>query len=119
MLSVGAASTAIKEVLSFSAPGTAFPAIVNPLTVYNQLTGVFGTGSSTGGTGTARGRLRQVKRGQSVLDLCKADLTRYQSLKMSKADKTRVQNWMDLLRTTETGVDADDADDHAPRRAAR
>ena len=111
VLSVGAASTAIKEILSFSAPGTAFPATVNPLTVYNQLTGVFGTGSTgggTGGTGGTGGSTGQaaylVKRKQSVLDLCKADLGRYQSLKMSKNDKTLVQNWMDLFRTTETGI---------------
>ena len=108
VLSVGAASTAIKEILSFSAPGTAFPATVNPLTVYNQLTGVFGTGSTGGGTGGTGGSTGQaaylVKRKQSVLDLCKADLERYQSLKMSKNDKTLVQNWMDLLRTTETGI---------------
>ena len=49
VLSVGAASTAIKEILSFSAPGTAFPATVNPTTVYNQLTGVFSTGTGTTG----------------------------------------------------------------------
>jgi len=101
VLSVGAASTQIKEVVSFSAPGTAFPATVNPLTVYNQLTGVFGTGGSTGGTGQAA---YLVKRKQSVLDLCKSDLARYQALKMSKNDKTLVQTWMDLLRTTETGI---------------
>jgi len=101
VLSVGAASTQIKEVVSFSGPGTAFPATVNPLTVYNQLTGVFGTGGTTGGTGQAS---YLVKRKQSVLDLCKQDLTRYQALKMSKQDKTLVQTWMDLLRTTETGI---------------
>jgi hypothetical protein len=101
VLSVGAASTAIKEILSFSAAGTAFPATVNPLTVYNQLTGVFGSGMTTGGTGQAA---YLVKRKQSVLDLCKADLTRYQGLKMSKQDKTLVQTWMDLLRTTETTI---------------
>src|SRR5207237_234184 len=62
-------------------------------------TGVFGTG--TGSTGEAAWK---VKRKQSVLDLCKADLTRYQSLKMSKADKDQVSTWLDLLRTTEVGV---------------
>jgi hypothetical protein len=102
VLSVGAASTAIKEILSFSAPGTAFPATVNPLTVYNQLTGVFGSGTTTGGTTGQAAYL--VKRKQSVLDLCKADLQRYQALKMSKQDQSLVQTWMDLLRTTETGI---------------
>ena len=51
VLSVGAASTSIKEVISFSGPGVAFPATVNPTTVYNQLTGVFGTGPGTTGAG--------------------------------------------------------------------
>jgi hypothetical protein len=103
VLSVGAASTKIKEVLSFSAPNTAFPAIVNPQTVYNQLTGLFGTGSSTGGTTTPMADYK-VARGQSAIDLVKGDLTRYQKLRMSTADKKRVQDWLDLLRTTETGM---------------
>jgi hypothetical protein len=97
VLSVGAASTGIKEVLSFSEPGVAYPAIVNPTTVYNQLTGVFGTG----GTAEAAWRIR---RRQSALDLVKGDLTRYQSLRMSKVDSDRLSAWADLLRTTETGM---------------
>jgi hypothetical protein len=101
VLSVGAASTAIKEVLSFSAAGTAFPATVNPVTIYNQLTGVFGT---TGGGATTGEAAYKVKRRQSVIDLCKADLTRYKSLKMSRVDQELVTNWLDLLRTVETGV---------------
>ena len=98
VLSVGAASTSIKEILSFSAPGTAFPAIVNPVTVYNQLTGVFGTG------GTTTQADWRVRRGQSAIDLVKSDLTRYQALRMSSSDKKRLQDWADLLRTVETGV---------------
>ena len=116
VLSVGAASTGIKEILSFSGPGVAFPATTNPVTVYNQLTGVFGTGPGT--TGEAAWR---VKRGQSVLDLCKADLARYQSLRMSKTDQGLVKTWMDMLRTTETDDRADDAhvvqQDHRRDRA--
>jgi hypothetical protein len=98
VLSVGAASTNIKEVLSFSEPGTAFPAIVNPLTVYNQLTGVFGTG---GGMTQAS---YKVLRGQSILDLCKNDLKRYQALRMSSLDQQRLKDWADLMRSVETGV---------------
>src|SRR4051812_37446631 len=84
VLSVGAASTGIKEILSFSGPGVAFPAIVNPTTVYNQLTSVF----TSGGTTEAAWR---VKRGQSALDLVKADLQKYQSLRISKADGDRIK----------------------------
>jgi hypothetical protein len=103
VLSVGAASTSIKEVLSFSDANTAFPATVNPTTVYNQLTGVFG--KSTSGTGATTSEASwKVQRGQSAIDLCKADLQHYQSLKMSKADQNLIQTWLDLFRTTETGV---------------
>jgi hypothetical protein len=97
VLSVGAASTKIKEILSFSAPNTPFPATVNPQTIYNQLTGLFGNGGTT--TPVAD---YHVARGQSALDLVKEDLTRYQNLKMSKEDQQRVSDWMDLLRSTET-----------------
>src|SRR6478752_9570255 len=105
VLSVGAASTKIKEILSFSGPNTAFPANVNPQTVYNQLTGLFKASGSTPGTApvTTAGDYK-VARGASAIDLVKADLTRFQALKMSQADKTRVQDWLDLLRTTETGI---------------
>src|SRR6478609_430528 len=94
VLSVGAASTKIKEVLSFSAPNTAFPANVNPQTVYNQLTGLFkaGTTPSTMTEGDYR-----VARGNSAIDLVKGDLARFQALNMSQADKKRVQDWLDLL----------------------
>src|SRR6185369_12308572 len=98
VLSVGAASTKIKEILSFSAPNTAFPANVNPQTVYNQLTGLF----SSSGPMTA-GDYR-VALGESAIDLVKGDLKRYQKLNMSMADKQRVSDWLDLLRTTETGI---------------
>ncbi|MDQ2645400.1 MAG: DUF1552 domain-containing protein [Myxococcota bacterium] len=116
VLSVGAASTSIKEILSFSAPTTPFPANVNPLTVYTQLTGVFkaGGGATTPPTTPVGGDPGQppapteadwrVARGQSVIDLVKADLGRYQKLNMSQVDKDRVQDWLDLLRTTEVGV---------------
>jgi hypothetical protein len=99
VLSVGAASTQIKEIISFSDPGVAFPAIVNPTTVYGQLTGLFGTGGTTGGTPQADWH---VARGQSALDLVRNDLKRLQAYNMSKVDQTRLKDWADLLRTTET-----------------
>ena len=102
MLTVGSASTSIKEVLSFSAPGTAFPATANPTTLYNQLTGLFGTASPTG-TSTTPMADYKVTRGQSIIDLVKDDLGRYQKLNMSSADQGRISDWLDLLRTTETG----------------
>jgi len=100
VLGVGAASTSIKEVLSFSGPTTAFPANTNPQTVYTQLTGVLGTG----GGGPVTEADWRVRRGQSVIDLVREDLTTYQRINMSTADQGRIQNWMDLLRDTEVGV---------------
>jgi hypothetical protein len=104
VLSVGAASTNIKEVVSFSAPNTAFPAVVNPKTVYTQLTGVFGSGGTAGAPAPMTEADYRVKRGQSVIDLVRADLQRYQSLKMSKSDQGRISDWLDLLRGTEQTV---------------
>ncbi len=82
VLSVGAASTKIKEVLSFSAANTAVP----------------GDRESADRLQPAHGHVRHrwdddpeadyhVMRGQSAIDLVKGDLDRYQSLKMSKADQ--------------------------------
>ncbi|WP_437980187.1 DUF1552 domain-containing protein [Sorangium sp. So ce117] len=97
VLSVGPSSSSIKEVLSFSAPNTAFPAVVNPKTVYQQLTGLFGGGQETEAD-------YRVKRGQSAIDLVKDDLQSYQRLTMSKSDQRRISDWLDLLRSTEQNV---------------
>jgi Protein of unknown function (DUF1552) len=106
VLSVGAASTKVKEVISFSGPSAAFPANVNPQTVFNALT--LGTGMTptpTGPTPTMPAAVDyHVQRGQSAIDLVRGDLTRLQKLKMSSADGVRLQNWLDLLRDTEVGV---------------
>jgi hypothetical protein len=97
VLSVGAASTQIKEIISFSAPNTAFPANTNPQTVFNALT--LGTGTTMPPEVDY-----QVKRGKSVIDLVRGDLTRLQSRRLSSADQRRIQTWLDLLRDTETGT---------------
>jgi len=106
VLSVGAPSTKVKEVISFSGPNTAFPSNVNPQTVFNALT--LGTGTTPSPTDPGPGMSPEVdyhvKRGQSAIDLVRGDLTRLQKLKMSTADKGRLQNWLDLLRDTEVGV---------------
>jgi hypothetical protein len=104
VLSVGAASTKIKEILSFSAPNTPFPANVNPQTVYNQLTGLFNTSTGSGTAPVMTAGDYKVARGASAIDLVKADLTRFKARKMSQADQTRISDWLDLLRTTETGI---------------
>lgn len=107
VLSVGAASTKVKEVISFSGPNTPFPANVNPQTVFNALT--LGSGMTTPTPTSPSPTMPavvdyHVKRGQSVIDFVRGDLGRLQKLKMSKEDKGRIQNWLDLLRDTEVGV---------------
>jgi hypothetical protein len=112
VLSVGAPSTLIKEVISFSGPDTAFPSNVNPASVYQLLSGVVmsgGTGTTTGTTGTGTGTTQadyMVQRGKSVIDLVTDDLQTYKRLNMSKADQDRVDTWLSLLRETETGMQA-------------
>jgi hypothetical protein len=109
VLSVGAPSTLIKEVISFSAPNTAFPSNVNPQSVYKLLSGVVMGGSSgtttgsTGSTGTTQADY-MVQRGKSVIDLVSDDLQSYKRLNMSKSDQDRVDTWLSLLRETETGM---------------
>jgi len=101
VLGVGAASTSIKEVLSFSGPETAFPANVNPQTVYTQLTGVLGTG---GGQDPVTPADYKVALGKSVIDLVSDDLATYKRLNMSAADQQRVDQWLSLFRDTEVTV---------------
>jgi len=93
---VGVSATSILEVISFSAPEVYFPAISSPKYVYDQLAGI------TGGTGTEPDY--RIARGESIIDLVRGDLTRYQRLKMSRADQGHIQDWLDLLRDTEVGM---------------
>lgn len=106
VLSVGAASTKVKEVISFQGSESPFPSNVNPQTVFNALT--LGTGTTPTPTDPGPSMPAavdyHVKRGQSAIDLVRGDLSRLQKLKMSTADKGRLQNWLDLLRDTEVGV---------------
>jgi hypothetical protein len=106
VLSVGAPSTKVKEVISFSGPNTAFPANVNPKTVFNALT--LGMGMSPTPTMPDPGVPAEVdyhiKRGKSTIDLVRNSLNRLQKLKLSSSDQSRIQNWLDLLRDTEVGV---------------
>ena len=104
VLGVGAPSTLIKEVVSFSGPEQAFPANVNPQSVYTLLSGVVmnGGGTTTGGGPTQADYL--VARGKSVIDLVSDDLQTYKRLNMSSSDQQRVDSWLSLLRETEIGM---------------
>jgi hypothetical protein len=106
VLGVGAASKLIKEVVSFSGPEQAYPANVNPQSVYQLLSGVvMSGGSGTGGTGGGPTPADYaVARGKSAIDLVKADLDAFKRLNMSSADQKNIDTWLSLLRETETGV---------------
>lgn len=98
VLSVGSSSANIKEVMSFSGPGVAYPGTSNPTTIYNQLTEMF----STGGQQTEADY--RVMRGESIIDLVSSDLEAYERLTMSLADQTRISDWKELLRSTEIQI---------------
>jgi Protein of unknown function (DUF1552) len=93
VLSVGGGSgTNIKDVMSFSAAGEAYPAIANPQTVYSNLTQLLGTG-----TGEPSPDDYKLRRGKGIADLVRGDLESLQRLNMSSKDKQRLSDWLDLL----------------------
>jgi len=96
----GGAGGSIKDLLSFSGPGEAYPAQTNPVTIYNQLTQALGDGG--GGTATPEADWR-LRRGESVFDLLDGQLQSFVQQDMSESDRQKVQAWQDLLRDAETG----------------
>jgi hypothetical protein len=94
---VGFAGTGVKQVLSYSASRTPYPAETNPTTVYTTLTGLF-----TGGEVTEADY--RVAQGKSIIDLVDDDLQTFKRLKMSSADQKKIDDWLALLRATEVQV---------------
>ncbi len=97
VLSVGFASSGVKQVLSYSASRTPYPPETNPVTVYSALTGLFGSGEPT----EADYRALQ---GKSVIDLVSEDLQTLKRAKLSGTDRRKVDDWLALLRATEEKV---------------
>jgi hypothetical protein len=93
VLSVGGGSgTNIKDVISFSGPGEAFPAVANPQTVYSNLTNLLTTGSAEPSPDDYK-----LLRGKGINDLIRGDLESLKRMNMSQKDKQRVSDWLDLL----------------------
>ncbi len=103
VLSVGPSSRSIKNLISFSGPEEPYPAITNPETVYTSLTNALGSLGDPANSHLQR-------RGQSIIDVVREDLEGLQRLDMSQADQHRIQDWLDLLRDTELGVEGCSAD---------
>lgn len=97
LLSVGFAGDGVKQVVSYSASRTPYPAETNPANVYTTLTGLF-----TGGEMTEADY--RVAQGKSVIDLVSDDLQTFKRLKMSSADHKKIDDWLALLRATEEKV---------------
>jgi len=91
-----------QSVISWSdSNGTIFAGQGSPTTVYNSLTGLFGTGTMNPDT-------YAVARGKSVIDCVRDDLSRLSSINMSSSDKQKLKTWTDLLHyvggTVSTGA---------------
>lgn len=97
VLSVGFAGTAVKQVLSYSASRTPYPAETNPKTVYTSLTGLFTSSQPTEAD-------YRVTQGKSIIDLVTDDLETFKRLKMSGADQKKIDDWLALLRETEKAI---------------
>jgi len=104
-LSVGAASTNVKLLLSYSAANKPFLPIVRPAKAYAGLSGLL-TGQSSE---LEQQRLRQ----RSILDLVRDDLHSYQRQNMSAADQHRIRAWLDLMRDTERALPVDACNESA------
>ena len=97
VLSVGSAFANVKGILSYSDAATPYTPETSPKNVYTSLTGLFGSGTMTQAD-------YKVLQGNSILDLCKADLDTLTGMNMSAADKQKLSNWKDLMRSTEIKV---------------
>ncbi len=92
---VSGSSTNTQAVISWSdANGTIFPGVGSPQTVFNNLTGLFGTG------GGMTPDTYAVVRGKSVIDCVRDDLDRLMSVNMSASDKRKLTDWTALLHYT-------------------
>lgn len=88
--------TDVKAVISYSASRTPYLAESSAQNVYSSLTGLF-LGSETEAD-------YRVARGESIIDLVSDDLNTFKGLNMSGADQKKVDDWLDLLRSTENRI---------------
>jgi hypothetical protein len=87
------ASSEATAFCSFSAPGVPYPGENNPWNVYRTLANVLPGGEAED---------LITRRRKSIADLVRDDLTDLRGLPMSTADKHHIDDWLDLVRDTET-----------------
>lgn len=78
-----------QSAISYSAAETIFPA-VTAAQAFSNLTGLFSSGSPMNADTWA------VSKGKAITDIVKDDLSRLMARDMSKADKEKLQAWMEL-----------------------
>lgn len=100
VLSVGFASSNVKQVLSYKNALEPYTPETNPATVYSSLSGVFGSGTANPTTEADY----RVLRGKSIIDLVDAHLASLRRARMSSADQQKLDAWLQLIRETETQV---------------
>jgi hypothetical protein len=83
----------VKAYTSYSAPQTPYPGETSPINVYRSLTGLFNTDAE---------QEYLIRQRQSIIDLCAGDLETFKRLPMSGDDKRKVDDWLALIRETET-----------------
>lgn len=95
VLQVGRLGTHTLNYCSYSGPGTPYAGENNPWNVYRSLTGLL-QGSE--------GDDRVLKRGQSMVDLVREDLTELKRTPMSGSDQKLLDDWLSLVRDVEVGM---------------
>ena len=90
---VRGSNTQTQDVISWEQPGQMFPGYGSPTAIFNNLTGLFGSGAMTPDT-------YRVVRGKSVIDIVREDLDTLKRVPMSMADQQRLNDWTELLHYT-------------------
>jgi hypothetical protein len=87
---VGNLAASTPSAISYSAAESQYAGHGTPLSVFERLTGLFGSGAMSPDT-------YQAVRGKSVVDLVKDDLETLQRFDMSRSDRNKLEAWKALL----------------------
>jgi hypothetical protein len=96
---VRGSATQTQDVISWSQPQEVFPGYGTPSAIFNNLTGLFGSGTMNPDT-------YKVVRGRSVIDMVRDDLASLKRVPMSMSDQKKLNDWTELLHYTGGTVSA-------------